>query len=70
MHRYEIMVFWSSEDKAFIADVPEISGCKAHGNSQIEALNNAREAMELRPNTAQEFRDMVPKPKAGQQMYT
>ena len=38
MHRYEIIIFWSDEDDAFIADVPELSGCKAHGNSRKEAL--------------------------------
>jgi len=47
MHRYELMIFWSSEDEAFIADVPQLPGCRAHGNSQIEALDNAQEAMEL-----------------------
>lgn len=34
MHRYEIIIFWSEEDNAFIAEVPELPGCQAHGESQ------------------------------------
>jgi len=70
MHRHEIVVFWSSEDKVFIAGVPELPGCKAHGNSQIEALGNAREAMELWLDTAREFGDRIPEPKRPRLMYT
>ena len=63
MHRYEIIIFWSNEDEAFIADVPEIPGCKANGGSQREALDNAQEAMELWLDTAREFGDPVPERK-------
>ena len=65
MHRYEIMIFWSNEDEAFIADVPELPGCKAHGNSQREALVNAQEAIELWVDTALEFGDPVPDTRAS-----
>lgn len=47
MHRYGLIVCWSKEDEAFIADVPELPGCKAHGNSKREALDNLQEAIEL-----------------------
>ena len=69
MHRFEIVIFWSIEDEAFIADVPELPGCTAHGNSQIEAMHNAQEAIELWLDTAQEFGDPVPKPKGRRLMY-
>ena len=41
MHRFETIIFWSNEDEAFIADVPELAGCKAHCSSQREALDIA-----------------------------
>ena len=60
MQRYEINILWSNEDEAFVADVPELPGCRADGNSQGEALDNAREAIELWVDTAREFGDPVP----------
>ena len=65
MHRYGLIICWSKEDEAFIAAVPELPGCKAHGNSQREALDNAQEAIELRLDTAREFGDPVPGPRAA-----
>ena len=53
MRRYGLIICWSKEDGAFIADVPELPGCKAHGNSKREALDNAQEAIELWLDTAQ-----------------
>lgn len=69
MHRFEIIIFWSNEDDAFIADVPELPGCKAHGNSQKEALENAQGAIELWLKTAREFGDRIPEPKGRRLMY-
>ena len=69
MHRHEIIIFWSNEDEAFIADVPELPGCRAHGGSQPEALDNAQEAIELWLDTAREFGDPVPEPKGRRLMY-
>ncbi len=34
MHKYEILIFWSNEDDAYIAEFPELSGCMAHGKTQ------------------------------------
>ena len=45
MHRYEIILFWSKEDHAFVADVPELPGCMAHGDTQEVALPSIQEAM-------------------------
>ena len=63
MEKYEVILYWSSEDEAFIAEVPELPGCCAHGPTQEEALANAKEAMRLWIETAQEFGDPVPEPK-------
>jgi predicted RNase H-like HicB family nuclease/predicted nucleotidyltransferase len=57
MNRYEIIIYWSNEDNAFIAEVPELAGCMAHGNSYEEALANAKEAIHLWIDTAKEFGD-------------
>ena len=35
MHKYEIILYWSNEDKAFVAEVPQLTGCAAHGDTQI-----------------------------------
>ena len=67
MKRYEIIIYWSNEDNAFIAEVPELAGCMAHGNSYEEALANAKEAISLWIDTAKEFGDPVPTPK-GQRL--
>ena len=63
MSRYEIIIFWSDDDEAYVADVPELPGCMAHGSSYEEALSNAKQAMDLWLRTAQEFGDTIPEPK-------
>lgn len=63
MHKYETIIYWSDEDQSFIADVPELPGCMAHGVSPNEALANAQEAMQLWLDTAREFGDPIPEPK-------
>ena len=67
MNRYEIIIYWSNEDNVFIAEVPELPGCMAHGNSYENALANAKEAIHLWIDTAKEFGDPVPTPK-GQRL--
>ena len=42
MHRYEIILYWSNEDQAFIAEAPELPGCMAHGDDQETALEKSR----------------------------
>ena len=63
MDKFEIIIFWSNEDQAFIADVPELPGCMAHGNTHEEALASAKAAMQLWIDTATEFGDPIPQPK-------
>ena len=43
--RYEMIGWWSSEDGAFVVDVPELPGCMAHGNTRGKAIANAEEAV-------------------------
>lgn len=42
MNKYEIIIFWSNDDKCFVAEMPELKGCVAHGDSQDEALNQVQ----------------------------
>ena len=69
MDKYEINLCWSEEDKAFIAEVPELPGCMAHGDTQEAALANAKEAIRLWLDTAREFGDPIPAPKGQRLMY-
>jgi predicted RNase H-like HicB family nuclease len=69
MLQYEIIVYWSAEDRVFVADVPELPGCMAHGDTQEAALANIKEAMQLWIDTAREFRDPIPEPKGRRLMY-
>ena len=63
MNKYEIIIYWSEEDQAFIADVPELPGCMAHGVTCDSALANIKDAIDLWINTAKEFNDPIPLPK-------
>lgn len=51
-YKYELIVFWSSEDGAFVVDVPELPGCMAHGATPSEAVAQAQEAIALWVDTA------------------
>lgn len=68
MERYEIIMYWSKDDEAFIAEVPELPGCLAHGETQEAALANIKQAMRLWLDTAREFGDPIPEPR-GRLMY-
>jgi len=69
MDKYEIILYWSEEDKVFIAEVPELPGCMAHGDTQEEALANTKDAISLWIDTAREFGDPIPAPKGQRLMY-
>ncbi len=69
MNRYETIIYWSEDDQAFVAEVPELPGCMAHGDSYEAALANVKEAMQLWIDTANEFGDPVPEPKGHRLMY-
>lgn len=63
MNKYEVIIYWSVEDQAFVAEVPELPGCAAHGPTQEAALTSAQEAISLWIETAKEFGDPIPEPK-------
>ncbi|MBT3312726.1 MAG: type II toxin-antitoxin system HicB family antitoxin [Desulfobacteraceae bacterium] len=69
MFKYETIIFWSEKDQAYIAQVPELPGCMAHGDSYESALLNVKDAIQLWIDTAREFNDPVPEPKGRRLMY-
>ena len=69
MYKYEIIIYWSNEDEAFIAEIPELPGCIAHGNTLEGALKNAKEAIQLWIDTAKEFGDSIPEPKGERLIF-
>ena len=68
MHKYEIIIYWSNVDGVFVAEVPELPGCAAHGETQEAALAQISQAMDLWVETAREFGDPVPEPKGERLM--
>lgn len=69
MDKYEIIIYWSDEDGVYIADVPELPGCMAHGSTQAAALKNAQDAIGLWIDTAMEFNDPIPVPKGRRLVF-
>jgi len=63
MLRYEISLYWSQEDQAFIAEVPELPGCAADGETYQEALQNVEFIMQEWIETANELGRPIPEPK-------
>lgn len=68
MNKYEIIIYWSEEDKLYIAEVPELPGCMADGNSYQEAVSNAEIIINEWIETAKDLGREIPKPK-GRLMY-
>ena len=69
MYKYEIIIYWSNEDEAFIAEIPELPGHMAHGNTLEDALENIKEAIQLWIDTAKEFGDPIPEPKGERLIF-
>jgi predicted RNase H-like HicB family nuclease len=63
MTKYEIILYWSEEDQAFIAEVPELPGCAADGATRQEALSNAEAVIAEWLETARELGRPIPEPK-------
>jgi len=55
MHKYEIFLYWSDEDSVFVAEVPELPCCMAHGDDQEAALGNIKEAIKFWIDRAREL---------------
>jgi predicted RNase H-like HicB family nuclease len=68
MYNYEIILHWSKSDNCFIAEIPELAGCIAHGETEFIALENINQAKELWIETSREFGDIIPEPK-GRLMF-
>ena len=66
--KYEIIIFWSEEDAACVAEVPELPGCMADGKTYQEALANAEQIIQEWIETAKELGRPIPQPK-GRLMY-
>lgn len=64
--KYEIVIYWDDVDNIFVAEAPDLAGCMAHGKTQVEAVENIADAVELWLETAREFGDVIPKPKLHQ----
>lgn len=63
MIKYEVIIYWSEEDQAFIAEVPELPGCASDGLTYLEALKNVEVIAKEWVETAQELGREIPKPK-------
>jgi predicted RNase H-like HicB family nuclease len=68
MLHYEIILYWGEEDKAFIAEVPELPGCAADGETYQEALQNVEIIMQEWIEAAEELGRPIPEPK-GRLMF-
>jgi predicted RNase H-like HicB family nuclease len=62
-NKYEIIIYWSEEDNAYIAEVPELPGCMADGSTYHQALVNAEIAIKEWIETAKMLGRKIPKPK-------
>lgn len=62
-HRYHINVFWSAEDDCWIADVPDLRPCSAHGDTPSQAIAEAEVAISLWLETAEEYGFVIPEPR-------
>ncbi|MCK4765337.1 MAG: type II toxin-antitoxin system HicB family antitoxin [Candidatus Aminicenantes bacterium] len=63
MYKYEIIVYWSEDDNAFIAEVPELPGCAADGETYRQAIKNAEIIIDEWIETAQELGREIPVPR-------
>lgn len=63
MIRYEVIIYWSNEDQAFIAEVPELPGCAADGPTYKDALSNVEGVIQQWMETAKELGRPIPEPK-------
>ena len=68
MSKYELIIFWSEEDQAFVVEVPELPGCMADGATYVEAVTNAQRIIEEWIDTTKELGRPIPAPR-GRLMY-
>ncbi|MBC7588408.1 MAG: type II toxin-antitoxin system HicB family antitoxin [Chitinophagaceae bacterium] len=63
MSKYEIIIYWSEQDEIFVAEMPELKGCIAHGDTQDEALKQVNEVATEWMRLANEKGWQIPQPK-------
>lgn len=63
MSKYEVIIYWSKDDQAFIAEVPELPGCAADGATYQEALANVETIIQEWIETAKDLGRLIPEPK-------
>jgi len=63
LSKYELIIYWSDDDQAFIAEVPELPGCAADGKTYKEAVENVEGIIQEWIETAKELGRTIPKPK-------
>ena len=68
MSKYEVIIYWSDDDKAFVAEIPELAGCMADGSTYQEALANAEMVIDEWLETARGLGRAIPEPK-GRLIY-
>ena len=68
MNKYEVIIYWSKDDDAFIAEIPELKGCVAHGDTQAEALKEVNIVAKEWLIIAKEKEWQIPEPK-GRLMF-
>lgn len=66
--RYEVIIYWSDEDEAFIAEVPELPGCASDGQTYEQALANVQVIIDEWIETANEIGRTIPEPR-GRLMF-
>ncbi len=63
MYKYEVIIYWSKEDAAFVAEVPELPGCMADGETYEEALKNAQVVIKEWIKLAKSLKRKIPVPR-------
>ena len=63
MYKYEMIVYWSEEDKSYVVEVPELAGCMADGTTYEEAIKNAQQAISEWIETAKSLGRKIPTPR-------
>ena len=67
--KYEVIIYWSQEDEAYVAEIPELPGCMADGNSYQGALRAAERVAKEWIAVARELGRPIPEPKGKKLMY-
>lgn len=67
--KYEVIIYWSNEDQAFIAEIPELPGCAADGATPQEALANVQVVADEWIETARELGRSIPEPKGRRLLF-